>query len=165
MSRDSSSPARGISGIRELKNREEETLDLENIGMEEILFDDASSTTQNYYNPNNYCAQKSGNILAQNCIRTERGVRTIPSGSGFTFLASAGEDTDVDDLGGGVEGELNVLSEKGLQESTSALTDSELAKSIIAKTLKGGKLLKSQLKPNNSRSKGAKKYKNHFFRL
>ena len=161
MSRDSNSPARGISGIRELSDREEETLDLENIGMEEISYDNVASSSRSQHQTfDNQHNVSLSNSTADN-PKTERGVRTIPSGSGFTFLASAGEDTDVDDLGGGVEGEQNIYHERDLQTSTSALTDSELAKSIIAKTLKGGKLLKSQLR-HNSRSKGAKKYKNNY---
>ena len=38
MSRECKSPARGVSGIRELPDRQE-TLDMETIGMEEIIFD------------------------------------------------------------------------------------------------------------------------------
>ena len=158
MSSKSNSPAKGLSGIRELSNREEE-LNLQNIGMEEIIFDDLPSTHSDKSTFDKY--EKSFSEKESSNTTKERGVRTIPSGSGFTFLASAGEDTEVDELGGEVEQESSVYEEKDLQLSTSALTDSELAKSIIARTLKGGKLLKSKLKQGNSRSKGARKSKNY----
>ena len=158
MSSKSNSPAKGLSGIRELSNREEE-LSLQNIGMEEIIFDDVPSTHTDKSTFDKY--EKSISEKESSNTTKERGVRTIPSGSGFTFLASAGEDTEVDELGGEVEHDSSIFEEKELQLSTSALTDSELAKSIIARTLKGGKLLKSKLKQGNSRSKGARKSQNY----
>ena len=183
MSRRLNSPAKGVSGIRELpasgireSPSRQEILEMETIGMEEILYDNVPTATTSELSAlnaefsvpsndsesiNEHSDKFSDTFEVHNKSKPERGVRTIPSGSGFTFLASAGEDTDVDDLGGGVEGECSLRPERDLQASTSALTDAELAKSIIARTLTGGKLLKSQLKQSNSRVKGAKKLRKH----
>ena len=53
MSSKSNSPAKGLSGIRELLTREDE-LSLQNIGMEEIIFDDVTSTQSNKSTFDNY---------------------------------------------------------------------------------------------------------------
>ena len=173
MSRESGS----VDKIAEGKNvptREERTADFENIGMEEIVFDPrySDSPLQQVITDKELIALPNEREYSftsrddtaenleerDNWLKSERGVRTIPSGSGFTFLASAGEDTDVDDLGGGFEGETNLyLGKENLISSTSALTDSELAKTIIARTIKEGKLLKHQLKQDGiDKEKGKK---------
>ena len=158
-------------GRKDITDEEDSSVDLNNICMEEVVFDTNLSEVPSQQSLNKKTSTTLQNVNEgevtsgdanmedlkhlHNWSFSERGVRTIPSGSGFTFLASAGEDTDVDDLGGGFEKELNLQSRKNdLIGSTSALTDSELAKSIIAKTLKEGKLLKQQFKNRSVKQRG-----------
>ena len=149
-----------MSGSKNAMNKEsseEETLDLSNIGMEEVALEDG----QNFIASQQSVSTENQTQNLQKMSELQRGVQTIPSGSGFTFLASAGEDTDIDELGGGFDSETNDNTEMGqLIASTSSLTDSAKAKAIIARTIKEGKLTKHQLKPDSSgKSKNKKKQK------
>ena len=93
----------GYKNTMSKASSEEETLDLSNIGMEEVALEDG----QNFIASQQSVSTENQTRNVQKLSESQRGVQTIPSGSGFTFVASAGEDTDIDELGGGFESETN----------------------------------------------------------
>ena len=141
MSRNPSIKDNGSEVANRGKSDDESSLDLANIGMEEIVFADGSNaqpspsrqftTLQNVSQFSSPSSEQSPGFANVN-----RRVTTIPSGSGFTFLASEGNDADVDELGGGFVGNQNVFDRDrtNFESATGALTDSDLAKDIVAKT-------------------------------